>query len=507
MVISRQRVCIYAAYCLVLWLIGLPLLLQIDGPRIPSLTLALLSGCLIPITLVFGRRLNLVEPVHVFALMYYWFFLGALYFILTDFSLAQHLLIASPAVRYRTLELALWLVNAGWIAFLVGYLMCRRRDVAEGRWQIAFTSRQQLPGWLVRLAILACVAVGLLNFLYVVNLYPGGVFEYYSDIGLRTRRLDMMQASVSTLGFNLIYAAPVLGAFVVLRDRSLGRHSGEWRLVVITALFALAVFLGQARIFAAISYAMLLAGLIYVNSTAARKNTYFGVGVFVLFVSGLVFFVVRIVSILTHNHPGFTASVSLTELLRTAIQSLLYFVVGKGNVPNLPAVMNLLAYGHGDGELLFGRTFFSWLGALTGSEGGNSIASQLGAAWGTTVGGVPPTVIGELFLNFHIVGVPVGMFFLGMACAAVYEFTKACRSFWVWFVYLAILFRFIFVLPKGEMYNLEGALMLALPTVLIVVVLRLAVFAIGGRYDDDVHQVTETARPGGIIAAKGTGDV
>jgi hypothetical protein len=230
---------------------------------------------------------------------------------------------------------------------------------------------------------------------------------------------------------------------------------------------------------AAISYGLLLVSLLYVSApSSSRRDFSFIAGVIGGLAGGVAVYVIRLISSLSFPHGTAPARASPWDLIKTGAQGLAFLLIGKGNVPNLPAVMNLLAFWDRSEPLRLGETFFYWLRPFVpGSEDG-SLGAELGNRWGMGVAGVPPTIIGELYINFHYAGVILGMLFIGAAIGWFYSRVRRANSYWVYFIYFSILYRFIFVLPKGEFYNFAGAIRLFAPTVLVVALLYFIGYAL-----------------------------
>jgi oligosaccharide repeat unit polymerase len=106
-----------------------------------------------------------------------------------------------------------------------------------------------------------------------------------------------------------------------------------------------------------------------------------------------------------------------------------------------------------------------------------SIATQIKKTWylSSQGGGLPPTCIGEMYVNFGAFGVIVGMFLIGIIFASFYNIMMKYRnrSYWITLIYASILTRFIFIYPKGELSNFSSSVWLFLPTIITITIIRL----------------------------------
>ncbi len=466
MEISRPRLNIFIGYALLMLVTAVWLLPKIPRPeyQLPFM-IAVFLGLVVPSVLVFSKRLNLMEPIYWFAFMYLILVPDAFYFIFTNFETSPHLIIETIDDRSRWLTIALAYSVIGFIATAIGYFLVRSSETPAS---IDYGSSAQLPDGLIYLAIAASLVIAGLNFVYVANQYPDGIMGYLLQAGFRSSRLELFESSVTTLGFNLAYSAVLTWIFVLRRRSKISRTE---RVLFALALFSSMLILGsQGRVYQTISYLLVVAGLFYLTSDSRNKNRYFFLGIPALLGVGILMYVVRVTSVLLLNNPDALVNLDYAEAARLGAESLLHLTFGKGNVPDISTMMSIMAYWDLD-NIQYGRTLLSWTQGFTELSPFLSVVDMT-RSWYDTSGGVPPTVLGEMYVNFHFVGGVVAMFLIGAVMAVCYNRYLKTSSYWVMLTFVVIVLRFFFIWPKGETANLKGAIWLILPVWATVLVLR-----------------------------------
>jgi hypothetical protein len=318
------------------------------------------------------------------------------------------------------------------------------------------------------------LVIGVVNFLYFTGSYPGGTVAYFQDIGIRTHRYEFLEgAAATTLGYQLVYASVFLWAFVIIRAKK--HHSINWEILgfMVAVLISLLVLASESRMFQLVSYVMVLTGLFYVTATSRRRNALFLGAVASFFAIAILLYVLRVISALAYAHPEALAGLSTGELAATAGRGMTYLLIDKGNVPNIPILMNIVENWEHSLGFEYGRTFFNWIAALLPWLEPENIGMVIRDNWYISVGGLPPTALGELYANFGAPGVYAGMFLIGALMAGTYNVVRSRRDFWIYLIFLAISFRFFMIWPKGESMNIAAAIWLFLPTIGAVLLVRM----------------------------------
>lgn len=464
--LSPVRLGLYAAYCLLMFAAFFWANAHVPSQnQTASLALAFVIGVVVPVCIAFRKDIDLLEPIYWFALMYYVFFVGAVYFILTDFEFSSHLLIVDRIERDRSLLKALVLVLAGYIAFVFSYFFATRQT---RRARIVFPSKNTIPGWLQFGAIAALFAVGLFNFYYLIANYPGGLFRYYSEIGLRTHRLEAYGAQVTTAGLQLVYTAVWFWMYALMRRKQFGNPPSRIHLFAFgcAAIASVAILGSQGRLFLTVSYCLVIAGMFYAHSTSTRRNSGLLFGGSALIIGGLALYLGRLLSVFHYNQPDLFAQFSLGELFALFVRTLNTLILDSGNVTDLTSLMNIVAFWERDFGFLYGSSFAAFIPKFVPGIEVDSVAQMSKNDWSTGVGAWPPTFIGELFANFGSVGVVSGMLVAGFLTGKVYLLCTRFNTFWSTLILASLSFRLFFILPKGETANLAGAIWTFLPALI-----------------------------------------
>jgi hypothetical protein len=473
LVINNARLSVYIVYCVVLvGCYALSLSVLPDSSQTAALTIAYAIGAIVPCCAIFRRELDLLEPIYWFSAMYFAFFVGAVYFILTDFQYAQHNLVDDLDERNRTLRKALSLVLIGYLVFLGGYLVA---TMYSQRARINFDGDNHVPDWLIASTVVALLALGLLNFTYLIANYPGGLLKYYSEMGLRQHRLEAYGEGVTTAGLQLIYAGVILWLFMLMRKIRRGVSVAKYQIAIFTVLSisSAAVLASQGRLFQTVSYCLVLAGMVYAFSDGKRRNPVMLLSGAGLVMCGLGLFFGRLLSLLIYNRPEVLTSLGWSGVVDTFFRALGRFVLDSGNVTDLTSLMNIIAFWEQDFSYLYGMSFLSPLSRFIGGVEFQSIAELTQPHWSTGVGAWPPTFVGELYANFGAVGVVGGMLIAGFLMGRAYVYLARWRGFWATLILCALTFRFFLVLPKGETVNLAGSVWIVLPALAIFGALKL----------------------------------
>jgi oligosaccharide repeat unit polymerase len=485
--IAPDRLAGYAVYCILLLALLPVAATHLDQPGyLEPLVLAFAIGLVVPAVIVFKRRVDLIDPINWFSLMYLFVFPGAVYFLIAGFGKSEHLLSFTQPRVERAATAALWLFLVGYLAFVAGYATFAGETRSR---EIRLPSMREFSPWIARLAIAACVAIGALNFLYLLVSYPGGMLGYLLDFGLRSHRFEMIGEGVTTVGYQFIYAGVYLWLMVLLRENKLNAGRLETWLFVAALVLSIVMSISQGRMGQTVTYVLAIGFLVYVTSAGHAKNFRYVALIAAGMAAGIVLYLLRRASAANFTGAQDVAAAGLQLFASSFFGDIAYWIIGKGNVPNVPIVMNLLETGGINGHLLYGASLYNWVFGLTSLiEGPANIGATLGMLWFGGEGGLPPTIVGEFLVNFGALGVPVGMCAAGAGCALLYRWVRE-RGDFIWYVvYLAILLKFIFLWPKGEAANLAGAIWAFVPTVVVYNMVRM--LTAQARHRDAVHRVT-----------------
>lgn len=433
-----------------------------------SLFLLYVLSILVPSIICFKRILDLFEPIYLFSLYYYLFCLSGIYLIYTDLTTGFTLYLASPDI-IGLFNQTLVLLIIGYLMLLLGYYAVITKTETL---VISFADGDYLTKWLFFLFIIPYICIGLLNFCYVSIATSGNPIAYILSVG--SRKYQEEEVYITTLGYHFYYAALYLWFYLILNNNFV-------KTVIHKLLFSLFLVLSfivaysTGRITLTLTYIMSFIVLYYYskqNKAGLNPKIMLALGITVML--GIILYFGRVLSSLQSTGVSF----GLADLQLVSFSNLTNYLIGRGNIPNIPVVMKIIESWQEDVGLLYGRSLFYWVLGLVGQR---EAVEDLGISciltnlyyYDSITGHPPASIIGELYANFGYVGIPLGMFLFGAIMAFSYNFVVRQRSYLLALVYVGLLTRFYFVIPKGEFLNLEGAVFLFLPTVITFGIIKL----------------------------------
>ena len=181
-----------------------------------------------------------------------------------------------------------------------------------------------------------------------------------------------------------------------------------------------------------------------------------GIGVFVLLtimvMGGLRYAQTRSITLANYMYDT-----SITQMVEPIVGSSNFLAIGKTSavIEGVPTVM----------DFEYGRTYLLWLIApiprsMWEDKPIVRIGAEVGAAlFGTTLrGGVPPGVIGELFLNFGWLGIPTGMLVFGLFLGLIHTRygLRAYSDFRARVIYSSVIVFLAFSGPSSDFTGMIG---------------------------------------------------
>ena len=98
--------------------------------------------------------------------------------------------------------------------------------------------------------------------------------------------------------------------------------------------------------------------------------------------------------------------------------------------------------------------------------------------YGVTPTGVAPSVIGEMYWQFSILGVIAGMMFFGFVCGVVYKFAMLQKTNQSILLCYALFYTFVFFASEGPTAAMNGFIpIIFLTTVCLIFVNRGVLFS------------------------------
>lgn len=415
--------------------------------------------------LLLNERINFFEPFYLFSMYYLTFIISAM---ALRFGGLENNVFISDVVFYSDVEEAFFLcvlyMAVGYFFALVGYkLFATSRVIAIDSMAVSRHRR------LLRFFAYVLFFVGLSNFAYnVITLYSGNLIDYYRNISMRF--YDFREGG-TTLGYHLVYVSAYIFFLIDLERKKISLRS------IVLVFVAVAVFASQGRIFQTLTFIMSFVVLYYYNQGAVRLNgrmLFVGAGIALL---GVFFYLLRFASSLNYNEAlaGYGGLASfLVESF--AADNFLELSVGMGNFPNFAVLMKVVDSWSRDIGYMWGLTLLYPLAdfmppAFNESVGMPAVLAKNQWYEHVASGNLPVTGIGEMYLNFGMIGPVLGMFLFGALGAGVYNLAvrQGGNIFLIFYAKFAV--GFFMLYPKGE-FNNFGLLWMAIHPLSIYVLMR-----------------------------------
>jgi len=396
--------------------------------------------------LILKKRKDYFEPIFLFSIYYVFVYIAALATYARGF---ENNLFISATHFYGDIESvyhnALFICFLSYLFVLLGYMLFVRKTAVVKPKHIYGISNS-----LFLLVALCLYLIGLLNFIYnVLFLYSGDIVAFYRNISLR--HVDFAQGG-TTLGYNFMYA----GAYMLfVRMLQLNK---SFIFTYFLVFLSFAVYASSGRITNTVFYISSFLMIYYYNrGVFSLNNKFLMVGCLVSFF-GVFFYALRYASSLHYNNMYDFSSDGLSFFVEFFKgESLAFFLIDKGNIPNFAVLMKVVdSWGRDIGYMWGGSLLFPFYGFLSSNLFGliEMPAVITKEVWYPHIlgGNLPVTGMGEMVLNFSIIGFPVGMFMFGVMGAFFRNIFLIKRSN-IYLIFFSGFCFFFLIYPKGEFNN------------------------------------------------------
>jgi oligosaccharide repeat unit polymerase len=301
-------------------------------------------------------------------------------------------------------------------------------------------------------------SIGIANFIYnIITMYSGDIISYYTNISLRF--YDFADGG-TTLGYNFTYAGTYM---LFVRSLQIKRTN-----LFITNLFiyglvfiSVMIFASTGRISNTTFYIGSFLVIYYYNRGSINLNDkFFVAGILIVFLA-IIFYSARYASSLNYNNMYDFSEGGLRRFIVEFfnIENLSEFIIQKGNIPNFPILMKIIDSSKIDIGYTFGATLFFPIYGFISVDFFGLIpfpAVLVKQIWYPHIlgGNLPATGMGEMILNFSIIGFPFGMFLFGAMGALFRNILIKTKSN----IYLILYAKFVFffmLYSKGEFNNMN----------------------------------------------------
>ncbi|MEP1213737.1 MAG: O-antigen polymerase [Marinobacter sp.] len=414
---------------------------------------------------LFFRNVKWYEPVFAVNAMYALFALAVIYFSVSGFSRAEHAIHGIAELQKRAplvvLYISIWL-----LVFYGGYLSIRKVPLKEDVDNVVSEPLKGVDPLVLKVSIYFLFLVAIANVLYNVWLFsPSDPVGYFLNFGVARHR-DMVNDGIyTTLGYNLFIVGLVLFR-CSFSEWSFRRSFIYFSMLVIT-LFAM---VSRGQIFFTFSVLMFIFILEYFLIRNRRAYFRWALVLFpTIFLVMVGAYFLRLVSVEVYLSRISGDEIGWFSAFSEKLPQFMGLIFGKGNVPNLPAMIVYEDHYGGVEGFLWGESLLNWITAFVPTWNGTYIGYGISDIWyPNNVGGIPPGLIHELYANFGYFGSLVAAYIFGYLGALSFNLVSRSKSVLVFLVYSALLVRFWFILPKVEFAVLSNAIWLFIPSVISI---------------------------------------
>lgn len=416
-----------------------------------TISLLVILGCCISLYFVNAKKIVLFESFTLFSAYFYSVIISCISIFYSNFQ-GTHFLTS----QYFSYDLAL-LFNITLLYLIVCYIFAYlgfktfRKDFVPN---IDLYS-DGISTKVVQIFIIVFSFIAITNFYINVLKFAGGnPLTYLSNVSLR--HMEFSGSGGTTAGYTLGYMAGYLWLYKLTKLQK--------KLSVLFVFYVFITIIMKAStgrvigtLIYTLSYFMLYYFLHYQQESKKHKKYLFTVVLFVL--SAVIFYFFRVTSSLNFN--GKVNSDWLGVMFSFVnVDILNYYLVDKGNIPNVGVLMKIIDAWGNDLNFFYGKSLFTWIYSVipVGIRPENyQISIIIKETWylGVRGGALPPTGMGEMFVNFGFFGAVLGMYLFGAFAAFIYNLLKKFNNYWYLIIYTDISLGFILIYAKGEFDNLS----------------------------------------------------
>ncbi len=392
----------------------------------------------------------LLEPINFFSLFSLTIVLVEFYFYQYGFQRSKFIIATTFSQDIDFLfTKAIYLILLGYLCVCFSYFLCRRHINYEIQ---PITSINQ-RGLKYSIWILGILSV--LNFIYIVYHFAGGNLMAYMQ-NVSVREYEYMSGGVT--GIFLDFGIFALFYWIYYNYRYKQKFSYYF---FIFLAYVMLMKYSQGRIFQTIGTLIAIYIVTYFIYFIHSKGIIIKqlLGIVVLGLVSLILYAYRLRSSLIFNSMAETDFLDqLTQFFQ--FEELSFYLIEKGNVPNIPVFMKIIDSWAADVGYLYGESilypFYRFLPSAISPEN-ISVSNIVKKEWYVNIegGALPPTCFGEMFANGNILGLVLGMLLFGIFMAVVYNLLQRYRNIVYLVIYAMIVSSFFFIYPKGESDNLN----------------------------------------------------
>ena len=396
---------------------------------------------------IFEKKFIIFNPFTLFSIYFYMVLIGGVHLFFGGFITNLYI---KDTTFYTDLDpllnKTLCYIILCYISSYVGYKTFNKNV----NYEISF-SKETINVKILNILIWIFSILALINFAWNVFQYAGGnPILYLSNVSIR--HLEFENGGTTIL-YLFGYMAGYLWFYKILKYNK--KITLYFLLFIFITIFIKAT---TGRIFDTMTYSLSYVAIYYFVNFSKENNVNYKylIGLLLLGVFGLIFYFFRFVSSLDYNNQiSGTFLSNLIELIN--FDNILFNAVDKGNIPNVAILMKVIDSWANDSKFLFGESLFSWIYGFLPSDyrpERYQISFLIKDNWYQHIdgGSLPPTGMGEMFVNFWYFGI-FGMYLFGIFVALFNNLLLKFNNYWFLIVFVNVSLGFIMLYPKGEFDN------------------------------------------------------
>lgn len=411
------------------------------------------------------RKFIIFNPFTLYTIYFYMVLIGAIHLYLGGFITNLYIRDTTFHSDLETLlNETLFYIIMCYIFSFIGYKTFNKNL----DYKIYF-SNEKISLKVLNILIFTFSILALTNFIWNLFQFAGGnPIIYLSNVSIRHLEFENKG---TTIFYLFGYTAGYLWFYKILKYNK--KISLYFLIFVFITIFIKAT---TGRIFDTLVYILSYVALYYfVNFSKETNNNFkYLFGMISLGFIGLIFYFFRFASSLEYNNM--ISEDFLTDLIGLInFDNILFNAVDKGNIPNVAILMKLIDSWSGEYTFLFGESLFSWVYGFLPSDfrpDRYQVSFLIKDAWYENIdgGSLPPTGMGEMFVNFWYFGV-FGMYLFGILVALFNNLLIKFNNYWFLIVFVNVSLGFIMLYPKGEFDNFS--VLFFLPILLTYILLNI----------------------------------
>jgi len=407
----------------------------------PLLFIVLFVLLSLPIAIFLFTPFHILNPLLIFSTYFYVLILS----IFTVINLYE----------VNVLEKAIAFVFFSYLFYCLGFLIFINKKIYLNPLKnINFLLiKDKYPINIMKFLMYLFIFIALAN--YIVILYKTtnlNLVEYYLNLGYYGRNLKKI-FGLTSIGYILLYPAIFMAIILYVKNKI-----SKVQFYLLFVIYIL-IILSLAKITNFVLSIIIPLSFLYL----LRREVYISKGKIIL---GVILFTVALILLLYRMSADIARvkGISLDNIVSrfADLETLISIYFLKSNLPNINIIIFIMENWEEEMNFLKGLSIINIFSAVLPSAIREDIVKNFSVSWiiknewfkDEPGGGIPPTIIGELYANFGILGM-FFMFLLGALTAILYNWTFSKPTYIKVIIYHFFLWKFVFLMAKGEFSRLS----------------------------------------------------